>query len=224
MTTVRKLLAFDTSTDACTVALKTEEGELAVHRIEAHGHAQHLLPMIDGLLRQASIQLHELDALVYGRGPGSFTGVRLAVAAAQGLSLSSDIKTLGLSTLAVLAQETYRREGIRDVTVALDARMGEIYTGRYQLDDTTNTMQACGQELVCEPAVLASHPATAFSGSGVERYAEHVTGTVVENVLPHALAMLELASAASEWQLPGEATPVYLRDKVALTEKERGVR
>ena len=218
-------LAFDTATDVCTVALRVGNREWTDHRVDPRAHAQLLLPMIDGVTTSAGVALADIEVLVYGRGPGSFTGVRIAVAAAQGLSLSTQARTVGVSTLGALAQATHMLTGAIDIVAALDARMSEIYLGHYRVDEVSGVVCLQGVEQVCAPDTLSGFDASCtFAGPGAERYADAVSGPVTTNVLPTASAMLNLASPSiehGELQAPGEATPVYLRDKVALTEVER---
>lgn len=222
-----KLLAFDTSTDACTVGVQIGEEQFLDHRVEPRIHAQALLPMIDGLMAKAGVEYGQLTGLVYGRGPGSFTGVRVAVAVAQGLSLAREIPTLGVSTLAAIAHAAFLQRESTEVVAALDARMGEIYLGTYRWDAAAGLPVLEGAEQVCGPEALAACSSTAvFAGPGTERYREHVPGAMMDGLLPSASALLGIAGASAatdDWQAAGEATPVYLRDKVALTETERGV-
>ena len=218
-------LAFDTATDACTVALRIDDREWTDHRVEARAHAQLLLPMIEGVVASAGIALSDIDVIVYGRGPGSFTGVRIAVAAAQGLGLSTQAGMLGISTLAALAQATHASTGSIDIVATLDARMSEIYLGHYRVDDASGVVDPRGEEQVCSPESLSGFDASCvFTGPGAERYVGAVPGSITPGVLPTASAMLKLASRlidAGDVRASGEAAPVYLRDKVALTEQER---
>ena len=98
------LLALDTSTDACSVALRVDDQLFIDHRVVAQQHGSLVLPMVDALMSQAGLQASQLDALIYGRGPGSFTGVRIGVACAQGIALGADIGVVGVSTLQSIAQ------------------------------------------------------------------------------------------------------------------------
>lgn len=216
------ILGFDTSTDACSVALRVGDQEWTDHRVEPRLHAQLLLPMIEGIVAMAGIALRDIDVLAYGCGPGSFTGVRIAVAAAQGLSLSCEADTVGVSTLAALAEAARLESGAEDIVASLDARMSEVYVGHYRVDADQLALQ--GGEQVCAPTVLADYPSSLHVGPGAERYAELVTGKLISGLLPTASALLTLAYPLAQsglTQPPGDAHPVYLRDKVALTEAER---
>lgn len=219
------LLAFDTSTEALSVALQCGDKRYRAHRLEPRQQAAQLLPTIDTLAAEAEMALRDVSIVVYGRGPGSFTGVRIAVAAAQGLSLSLGAQTVGVSTLAALAQSAREACGAERVTAALDARMGEIYLGDYRYDARTQCMVSTGLDRVCAPSELAAcDPDAVFVGTGAEVYSDTVPGRLEPGLLPTATALLALAApvvAAGQLEAPGCAEPVYLRDKVAYTEAER---
>src|SRR5688572_20199128 len=124
-----KLLALETATDACSAALWIDGAILGRYRLAPREHARLILPMCEELLAEAGIELAQLDGIGVGRGPGSFTGVRIACSAAQGLAYALDIPVSPVSTLAALAQGTMEEWDARCVLSALDARMGEIYFG-----------------------------------------------------------------------------------------------
>ncbi|MGL5340116.1 MAG: tRNA (adenosine(37)-N6)-threonylcarbamoyltransferase complex dimerization subunit type 1 TsaB [Aeromonas veronii] len=188
-------------------------------------HTRKILPMVQAVLEDAGISLSDLDAIAFGRGPGSFTGVRIGISVAQGLAFGAGVPLIGISTLAAMAQGAYRLDGAEQVLTAIDARMNEVYFGRYELID--GRMQLVGDEVVSEPAALVdvrgklAGPVTRV-GTGFETYGETLSGLADELAesqvrFPAAEDMLPLARAA--W-LAGEAvpvelaTPVYLRDKV----------
>lgn len=223
------VLAFDTSTDACSVALRCGEQLLCDHAVVPRGHAQRLLPSIERLLAEAGLSPTALDALVVGCGPGSFTGVRIALSAAQGFAIGADIGVVTVSTLATIAEGCRREHGDVDVLAMLDARMGELYIARYR-SEPGEAMRLHGKEGVLAPgeAGLAQAPDAVLAGSGVAALPEaaHVARTLRPEVLPHARDGLTLADErlrAGRLDPPEAAQPVYLRDKVALTEAERGV-
>lgn len=228
------VLSFDTSSDACSVSLRVGERTLHDHRVEPRQQARLLLPIIDALENEAGIEMQDIDAVIYGCGPGSFTGVRIAVAAAQGISLATDAGTLGISSLAAIAQSAHNKTGAAHIVASLDARMSEVYVGRYVADQATGLMRLCGKEEVAAPECLDANPEFAigadegwlYAGTGAERYSEHVRGVIETGILPTAQALLQLAGPSLQSGVlgePGAAIPIYLRDKVALTEKERGV-
>ncbi|TNI81386.1 tRNA (adenosine(37)-N6)-threonylcarbamoyltransferase complex dimerization subunit type 1 TsaB [Aeromonas veronii] len=220
-----KILAVDTATEACSAALLVGD-KLFSHWEEApRDHTRKILPMVQAVLEDAGISLSDLDAIAFGRGPGSFTGVRIGISVAQGLAFGAGVPLIGISTLAAMAQGAYRLDGAEQVLTAIDARMNEVYFGRYELID--GHMQLVGDEVVSEPAALVdvrgklAGPVTCV-GTGFETYGETLSGLADELAVsqvrfPAAEDMLPLARAA--W-LAGEAvpveqaTPVYLRDKV----------
>lgn len=138
------LLIFDTATEYCSVAL-LKNGQTFSHFEHCKNqHAAKLLGMIDELLLQAKINLHDLDAIVFGCGPGSFTGVRIAISVAQGLAYGIQKPVIPISTLQIMAQTAYQQHGVKDAHIALDARMQQIYYGHYVLD-TNALMQPEGE-------------------------------------------------------------------------------
>lgn len=228
------LLAIETSTDACSIALSVGDDLLQDHRIAAQKQATLVLPMADALLAQAGLTPQQLDGVVFGRGPGSFTGVRIGVAVSQGIALGAGVGVAGISTLQSVAQGCHRVHGDRHLAVSLDARMDEIYLAGFALDDS-GLMQAVSEEVVTAPEAMQSLPdqcRQVWAGSGAERYApllaEQLSGACVRaECRPMAQDLLTLGHARilSDGLLPAEqAMPVYLRDKVAQTTAEREAR
>ncbi|MCF5849814.1 MULTISPECIES: tRNA (adenosine(37)-N6)-threonylcarbamoyltransferase complex dimerization subunit type 1 TsaB [Aeromonas] len=220
-----KILAVDTATEACSAALLVGDKLFSRWEEAPRDHTRKILPMVQAVLADAGISLSDLDAIAFGRGPGSFTGVRIGISVAQGLAFGAGVPLIGISTLAAMAQGAYRLDGAEQVLTAIDARMNEVYFGRYELID--GRMQLVGDEVVSEPAALVdvrgklAGPVTCV-GTGFETYGETLSGLADELAVsqvrfPAAEDMLPLARAA--W-LAGEAvpveqaTPVYLRDKV----------
>lgn len=220
-----KILAVDTATEACSAALLVGDKLFSRWEEAPRDHTRKILPMVQAVLEDAGISLSDLDAIAFGRGPGSFTGVRIGISVAQGLAFGAGVPLIGISTLAAMAQGAYRLDGAQQVLTAIDARMNEVYFGRYELID--GRMQLVGDEVVSEPAALVdvrgklACPVTCV-GTGFETYGETLSGLADELAVsqvrfPAAEDMLPLARAA--W-LAGEAvpveqaTPVYLRDKV----------
>ncbi|MBL0472839.1 tRNA (adenosine(37)-N6)-threonylcarbamoyltransferase complex dimerization subunit type 1 TsaB [Aeromonas veronii] len=220
-----KILAVDTATEACSAALLVGDKLFSRWEEAPRDHTRKILPMVQAVLEDAGISLSDLDAIAFGRGPGSFTGVRIGISVAQGLAFGAGVPLIGISTLAAMAQGAYRLDGAEQVLTAIDARMNEVYFGRYELID--GRMQLVGDEVVSEPATLVdvrgklAGPVTCV-GTGFETYGETLSGLADELAVsqvrfPAAEDMLPLARAA--W-LAGEAvpveqaTPVYLRDKV----------
>ena len=226
-----KLLAIETSTEACSVAVYVDGEVMARHELAPRRHTQLVLPWADGLLAQAGLRKSQLDALAVGRGPGAFTGVRLAIALVQGLALALDRPVLPVSTLAVLA-----RQGRGDrVLAAIDARMGEVYLGQFTRAGDGRVL-AAGPEIIIAPAsaplpALPALPAfgvgtgfSAESGALVQRLGDTLAGFDAA-ALPHAADLAWLAAEAfarGEAVPPDQLEPAYLRDKVALTLVEQG--
>ena len=144
-----RLLALDTASAACTVALVLGPVTHERHAIAPRRHAELVLPMIDELLAEAGIALAGLDAIAFGRGPGSFTGVRIACGVVQGLALGAALPVAPVSTLAALAEGARRERGERRILAGFDARMGEVYWGAFVARD--GIVSAAGEEVVCRP-------------------------------------------------------------------------
>ncbi|MBW3691080.1 tRNA (adenosine(37)-N6)-threonylcarbamoyltransferase complex dimerization subunit type 1 TsaB [Aeromonas dhakensis] len=220
-----KILAVDTATEACSAALLVGEKVFSRWEEAPRDHTRKILPMVQAVLDEAGVTLDELDAIAFGRGPGSFTGVRIGIGVAQGLALGAGVPLIGISTLAAMAQGAHRLDGAERVLTAIDARMDEVYFGHYELID--GRIQLVGEEVVSGPAALVASrgmlPGSfARVGTGFETYGETLAALADELVasqvrFPAAEDMLPLARSA--W-LAGEAvaveqaTPVYLRDKV----------
>lgn len=201
--------------------------------VEEAGAAQasaNLIPCVRRVLGRAGIGLHELDAIAFGRGPGAFTGLRAACSAAQGLAWGAALPVLAIDTLMAVAEDARARVGADDVRVAMDARMGEIFAGRYLWSDA-------GWATLVKPALVtpdelaalfASHPSRWLVGSAPGAFGDRLPckpeADVVHDARPCAHALLACARAA--WARgrcadPADALPLYLRNKVALTSAER---
>ncbi len=215
------LLALDTATEACSVAL-LHDGKFSSHyEVIPRLHAQKLLPMIKALLDQAGIGLGQVEAIAFGRGPGAFTGVRIAIGVVQGLAFALERPVLPVSNLALLAQRAYREHGATQVAAAIDARMDEVYWGCYR--ETAGEMCLVGEESVLAPAAVSLAPGGGqWFGAGTGwGYGERLAAQVAQHdatLLPHAEDLLTLAGfawARGEAVAADLAQPVYLRDKVA---------
>ncbi|AYC32024.1 tRNA (adenosine(37)-N6)-threonylcarbamoyltransferase complex dimerization subunit type 1 TsaB [Pseudomonas cavernae] len=217
------LLALDTATEACSVALLHDGKVLSHYEVIPRLHAQRLLPMIKELLAQAGIGLSALDAIAFGRGPGAFTGVRIAIGVVQGLAFALDRPVLPVSNLAVLAQRALREHGAQQVAAAIDARMDEVYWGCYRAEQ--GEMRLAGSEAVLAPEQV-SLPRDASgdwfgAGTGWGTFAARLAVPVSAQdgtMLPHAEDLLRLATfawARGEALPADQAQPIYLRDKVA---------
>lgn len=221
-----KILAVDTATENCSVALMV--GNEIVSRCEyaPREHTTKILPMVDTVLAEAGVKLTQLDALAFGRGPGSFTGVRIGIGIAQGLAFGADLPMLGISTLAAMAQGSYRQHQAEQVLAAIDARMGEVYWGQYRrLVD--GDWQVVGSERVIQPAGLGelltdTEGRWQTAGTGWDAYAEQLAALPLDRqagevLYPDAQDMVHLAPyalARGEAVAAEHASPVYLRDTV----------
>ena len=215
------LLALDTATECCSAALLHDGAVTARSEVIPRQHAQRLLPMIEELLGERQLRLQDVDALVFGRGPGAFTGVRIATGMVQGLAFAADKPVIAVSNLAALAQRAWREHGAETVAAAIDARMDEVYWGLYGLQD--GVMQLLDDERVCAPEAVslpAGVGSVAGAGTGWQ-YAERLAVTATQSwpqMLPDASDLITLA--LPRWQAgevvdAADAQPVYLRDKVA---------
>lgn len=225
------LLAIETATEACSVALLCGGEVRSRFEIAPRRHTELVLPWCEQLLAEAGLAKSQLDAIAVGRGPGAFTGVRLAVALVQGMALALDRPVLPVSTLAVLAQGAQARPGTQ-VLAAIDARMGEVYLGAFAVD-AAGLACALGDELLCAPAQppalagrwLARGTGFAASAGALRDALAQGLVAVDADALPNAADLLPLAVAAharGEAIAPEQLEPAYLRDKVALTLVEQG--
>lgn len=220
-----KLLAFETATEACSVALYVDGQVLERFEIAPRRHAELSLPWAEALLAEAGIARSQLDAIALGRGPGAFTGVRLAIAITQGIALALDRPLVPVSTLQVLALRA--PAGADQVLSSIDARMGEVYVARQVRVDGQWHLQ--GEEMVCAPEAVVLPEGTRWFGVGTgfgaaegtlaTRLADQLDG-VDAQALPRASDLLTLAVPAfarGEGMVPERVEPAYLRNNVALT-------
>lgn len=221
-----KLLALDSATDACSVALYLDGQISERFEIAPRRHTQLLLPMTQALLVDAGIGLHDLDLLAYTHGPGSFTGLRITLGIVQGLAFGLDRPVIGISTLAALAERSLRTQGASQVAVAMDARMGQVYWGEYAHDDSGDCIALAEDSLRDPAAVPRLGPGHWLAaGAGWQQYSstlEQATGLKPEHgvaeIYPHAAEVAMLAANPSRAGMAVSALmaqPCYLRDKVA---------
>lgn len=226
-----KLLAIDTATEACSAALAINGKIHELYEVIANQHSKLILPMVDKLMAEAGLQPQDLDALAFGRGPGSFTGIRIATGVIQGIAFALDLPVVPVSNLAALAQAFFDANPEDTAYVAADARMAEIYWGVYQRNS------AGFAELLDDEAVI---PAEKIEfpelvgvgiGTGWKAYSEMLLSRLAHRVsrfeddnLPRASAIAKLGLEGYKQGLAVSAEfalPVYLRDKVAKKESER---
>jgi tRNA threonylcarbamoyladenosine biosynthesis protein TsaB len=233
-----RLLALDTATEACTVALLTEHGLISESVEIGRGHAQKILGMVDRILAEGGVTLASLSGIAAGVGPGSFTGVRVSVAVAQGLAFGAGLPVVPVTSLEALALEAIGR-GAERVMACLDARMGEVYWGCFAAQPA-GLLCALGTPAVGPPAAVRLPEAAARPGSGPFQgigrgfavYPELVglAGLSVDpadaRALPQAGEIARLGAArlvAGGGIDPEFLEPLYVRNKVAMTEAERGI-
>jgi tRNA threonylcarbamoyladenosine biosynthesis protein TsaB len=221
-----RILAIETASDACSVALGDNQNIWVRDAEEPRQHADLVLGFVREVLSDAGLRVHDLDALAFGCGPGSFTGVRIATAVVQGLALGCELPVVPVSTLAALAHGAHRQFGGQHFAVALDARMSEVYFGAYTVAAVGNA-KAFSDECVRPMAAIelagsvASYTAV---GSGWAEYLDQVPASAsaiiaqtYAELLPHARDVLALASVAfarGEVVSAQAAQPVYLRNRV----------
>lgn len=225
----QRILAIDTSSDACSVALGWGEQIIERFSQQPRKHAELALPMVDEVLAEAGIGLKQLDAIAFGRGPGSFTGLRIAAGVVQGLAFGADLPVVPVSSLAMLAHRAYRENGWQQSHVAVDARMGEVYWGSFVCTQL-GSVSLLGRECVSKPEDVAGaaavQPADGFYGVGsgwvYETELMAATGPLQGcelTLLPHAADLVMLAQSALKKEgatvQAHEVAPVYLRNNVA---------
>ncbi|MBN6077535.1 tRNA (adenosine(37)-N6)-threonylcarbamoyltransferase complex dimerization subunit type 1 TsaB [Aggregatibacter actinomycetemcomitans] len=226
------LLALDTAIEACSVALLRGGEKIHSEQFAQREHTKHILPMVDEILAQAGIKLHQVDALVFGRGPGSFTGVRIGAGIAQGLAFGANLPVIPVSNLAAMAQAAYVQYQAENVLTAIDARMNEVYFAYWQAKKVRSDFgtflswapiiaeQVCSLPKVLEQVEQQIHGDAVLAGSGWAAYpqlTEANLGKSTDITLPSALYMLDLALPkwfAGEIISPLEIEPIYLRNEV----------
>ncbi len=226
-----KILAIETATDACSAALLIDNEIAVEYELAPRKHTQLLLPMIERLMANAELSIAGLDAIAFGQGPGAFTGLRIAAGVTQGIALSADLAVIPVSTLASMAQQSYQQNQTHHMLVALDARINEVYWGKYEVID--DSVFLSGSEQVILPENIESIEVGQWTGigSGWKAYQEELENKtsghlqhVYADLTPSAEFVAQLAVRKYEQGdvvSAEQAQPVYLRNKVADTIKER---
>lgn len=224
---ILNLLAIDASTEACSVALVFQGKVYSRYEFSPQSHSLLLLPMVDEVLNEAGVKLNQLDGLIYGRGPGSFTGVRIGIGVAQGLAFAAELPTIGVSTLQTMAQQAWENHKQDNVIAAIDARMAETYCGIFALD-SNGVMQPQKDEVVIAPSLVEQYlmdtkvDTLTGVGSAWKAYQEPLSALTNVSVnadveFPTAIAMLAIGEQAlrqGKGVSAEHAEPVYLRDTV----------
>jgi len=225
------LLAIETATESCSAAVLAGERLVGRSELAPRRHAELLLPMCEQVLAEAGLRRHDLDAIAVGCGPGAFTGVRLAISAAQGIALALDIPVVPVSSLAALAMQAPANGA--PILAVIDARMGEVYAGQFRRNDA-GLVERIAAETVGPAAALPAFGGGAWNviGSGWSSYRDALLAKLASpprwddgERFPQAVDVARLAVADLRAGLAvaaEEALPVYLRDKVALTLAEQG--
>ena len=222
-----KILALDTATEGCSVSLGIGDRHIDRYVELERGHAEQLLPMIDEVLAEGGLTLGDLDAIAFGRGPGGFTGVRLAASVAQGLAFGAGIGVVPISDLAAVAQHVCQLDlSVRRVLVVNDARMREVYWAAFE---RTDSLAPAGVERVSaaiDVTLPAGEGAWAAAGRGLKAWPELAErcraagASMYPELLPRASEVLALARpavAGGQTLDPADALPVYVRDNVAAS-------
>jgi tRNA threonylcarbamoyladenosine biosynthesis protein TsaB len=219
-----KLLAVDTSSNACSVALQTPDGITDRHVVEPRVHTKVLMPMISEVLADGSLSLRDLDAIVLGNGPGSFIGMRIGASVVQGLCYAANIQVIPVSSLAAIAAEAFADYDCDRLIVAQDARMKEIYLGRFERSDSGLPVAIGAEKIVPVGRLTISAAETAVAGAAWEKYpallatnAEQFT-SLLPVFVPRARHLLALGVASADAGgsvAPDKVSPAYLRKKVA---------
>lgn len=224
-----KLLAFDTSTAACTAALAVGDAVIERHEVREREHTSILPPMLRELMASGALDYGDLDAIVLGNGPGSFIGMRIAASLAQGIAFAADLPIVPVSSLAVLAARAFSRSDARHAAVAQDARMGQVYLGLYRrgadgLPERLVAERLHAQVRVAELDALGANDIVALGG-GWQRYPQLAlaneglfAGSADDCLHPRAATLLELGASAYRRGAcigPDAVSPAYLRIDVA---------
>jgi len=225
------ILAIETSAELASCALLVGDTVIVRSTPGVRSHSQSILPMVQQLLNEGGIALADCDAIAFGAGPGSFTGVRTACGVAQGLAYGAGLPVLPLVTLEAMAEACRAATGATEVLAVLDARMGEVYWAQYRFNDG-------GWIEVVAPTLSAPQDVAPLAadglqacGNGFAEYAAAFAGmpfapAALPDVVPHARELALLARgalAAGQGVLAAQAQPIYLRNKVAYTSAERQV-
>ena len=228
-----KLLAIETATELCSAALLVNDEIFSISEVAPRRHNEIILSMCEQVLAQGQICLSQLDAIAFGRGPGAFTGVRLAASVTQGIALGQNIPVIPVSSLASLAQVAFESVQAACVLACIDARMQEIYFGQYKLN-VHKIMELVGEEKVISSNMVNDEVSDEFygAGSGWKTYSDVLQQSLGkkisfdENIFPQAESVAKLGKIYYEQGKSVsavEALPVYLRDNVAEKPKNKVV-
>ena len=229
-------LAMDTVFDQCSIAILDSNGHVLSSYTETgkRQQTQQILPMIDAALSEAQLKLADIQALIFNRGPGAFSGIRINTAVVQALSVAHDIPCVSVSSLQAIAQRAYQQYGLTQVYSALDARMQQVYFGQYAVIDSKQSETA-----IMQPVLIADSDSTEqlldydsqtdlalpIVGNGAGLLTLHDTQVCHEDVSPDAVVIGQLGIAqfmATGGTEASQALPKYLRNQAWKTLKEQG--
>ena len=224
---MKGILAIETATDACSVAIWRDPELRQRHEITPRQHSQRLMGMLRELLPNGQLQTHGVEAIAYGCGPGSFTGLRIAASAVQGLAYASELPAIPVSTLACQAQTALRRNLVREgdvVLSSLDARINEVYYAYYRIEGGApvelQPAQACAPSQVSLPPKINTIIAVGSGCDFLEACPESVRSSIKDSypqLVPEAQDLIPLAlmlGGRGELQSAREVHPVYVRDEI----------
>ena len=226
------ILALDSCTEMCSTALLHDGKRYEQSELTQRGHSDLVLGMMDGLFEQSASTISDVDVLAFGRGPGSFTGVRVGVSVAQGIAFARDIPVVAISSLAAVAQKAANEIGAEYIAVAMDARMGEIYCAHYHYDG--HVVNFLNQERVCAPDEFLpfNQVECVGVGSAWRVYETALKANFGDKVVRveadyfpeacHVIRLAEIEILAGKLVSVDQALPVYLRDNVAKKKAEQG--
>ncbi len=219
------ILAIETSAEVASVALLNADRMTSRVCVGVQTHSQSVLPMVQALLHEAGIRLAQCDAIGYGLGPGSFTGVRTACGITQGLAYGANLPVIPVVSLLAMAQACHAQSGATEVLAVLDARMGEVYWAQYRL---VHDWQEIVAPTLSAPAEIAPIGAVQACGNGLLLVEQSLPAAFLANalprIMPHAEQIASLAAHAfahGQTRMAADAQPLYLRNKIALTTSER---
>jgi tRNA threonylcarbamoyladenosine biosynthesis protein TsaB len=227
-----KLIAIETATEACSAALLVDEQIALRYEIKPRGHSELILGMMDELLAEAGLSPKQLDAMAFGRGPGSFTGVRIAAGVIQGAAFAADLPVVPVSTLAAVAQRAFREKGEPNLLAAFDARMGELYWGAYRVGSDELVKPLFDDQVAVPDQVRLPLDQEWYGvGSGWGAYGPRLGERLGNALLGYQseiycsardVAMLAAADFSAGLAVAAEqALPVYLRNDVARKKQSR---
>lgn len=226
-----KILSIETSSESASAALLLDQQLFARQTQGVATHSGSVLPMVQSLLQEAGMRLPECDAIAFGSGPGSFTGVRTACGVAQGLAFGLDLPVIPIVTLAALAEACRQETGAEQVVTAMDARMGEVYWAQYRFDACSRNWITIVEPALSAPGLVCPTmvDGLALVGNGLAAYLDqfNLPKTLLMSAqpsIPSADAIARLAQiefAANRLCKAQDAQPLYLRNKIAQTIEER---